>query len=136
MKLKADLHKECPSQMVEAVESSTFREIVYSGVLQRFLHVPDGWGPAEFYIQECDRAVGAGPMCEVRLSGVSVNRARSTEDFFNARGALEKLYTDTLRPFLRPGERLQLMATLMLDRVPLDHNSTMVEAPAIWIVGA
>ncbi len=135
MKLKADLHAERPDAMQAAVESAAFRERVYKEVLSTHLRVPNGWGPAEFYIQQCDLAVGAGPMCEVRLSGVSVNSRRSTDDFRDARKALERIYTQTIKPFLQPGERLQMMVTIMLDRVPLDHNSTLIEADPIWITG-
>lgn len=135
MKLKADLHEECPDAMRAAVESPAFRERIYREVLATHLRVPSGWGPAEFYIQQCDFAVGAGPMCEVRLSGVSVNRRRSTQDFFDARLALQVIYAFTITPFLKPGERLQLMTTLMLDRVPLGHDSNMIEDEAVWITG-
>src|SRR3989344_3433236 len=136
MMVKADLHQERPDGMQAAVESAAFRERVYKEVLSTHLRVPAGWGPAEFYIQQCDLAVGAGPMCEVRLSGVSVTSRRALDDFKDARKALQDIYQQTVKPFLRPGERMQMMVTIMLDRVPLDHNSTLVEADPIWITGA
>jgi hypothetical protein len=135
MKLKADFHVERPDLMQAAVETKEFRDLIYREVLAKSLRIPQGWGPAEFYIQQCDLAVGAGPMCEVRLSGVSVNRLRSTQDFFDARGKLEEIYRDTVKPFLKPGERMQMMVTIMLDAQPYGHTSTMVEAPPIWITG-
>lgn len=134
MKLKAELHKERRSDMQEAIESRAFRTWILTEVLERHLHVKN-FGPAEFYIQESDFSVGSDPMCEVRLSGVSVSKRRSTQDFMDARDALERIYAETLRPFLRPGERLQLMVTVMLDRVPLDATSTLVEGDAVWIQG-
>lgn len=135
MKLKAEIHKERPAEMQAALESREFRTRILVEVLEPHLHVEKGFGPAEFYIQECDFSVGSDPMCEVRLSGVSATKRRSTQDFENARDALERIYAETIKPFLKPGDRLQLMATIMLDRVPFDATSTLVEGPAIWVVG-
>lgn len=135
MKLKAVLSEGCSQEMRAALENNDFRLRVLAAVIEKHLHAKD-FGPAEFYIQKCDTAVGAELMCEVRLSGVSVNRTRSTQDFENARWALEQLYKEFIVAFLKPGKQLQLMVSLMLDRVPLDSNSTLVEGEAIWLKGA
>ena len=140
MKLKAVLKLDCDPAMQAATESKSFYNEVLARVLIPHLHMKEDLGPAEFYIQQADMAVGREEnLCEVRLSGVSTNRYRSTNDFFSARHALEKLYCETLQQFLKPNERLQLMVSLILDQPPFDLKTTLIErggSPAIWIEGA
>ncbi len=139
MKLKAVLKKGCLPEMQGAVESSGFYVQVVKRVLVPHLHMKEDVGPAECYIQECDLAVGRQHnLCEVRLSGVSVNKNRATNDFYRARAALERLYHETLAPHLKPGESLQLMVSLMLDQPPHGEMTSLIErrgGAAIWITG-
>ena len=139
MKLKAVLNVSADAGMVNAVHFSAFRKRIVGEVLVPHLHMKEDIGPAEFYIQESDRVVGdERQLCEVRLTGVSANKNRATNDFYRARHALERIYAQTLHPLLRPGEKLQLMVSLMVDQPPLGENSTLIERkggnPAIWIV--
>ena len=132
MKLKAVLHKGAPEDMVHAIQRSAFRAEILN-LLRQNLRVGE-FGPAEFYIQECDFAVGSDPMCEVRLTGVSVNERRATADFIQMRRALEELYYHALEPHvLEGGRRLQLMVSLMVDQVPFGLKSPLIEGEPIWI---
>ena len=139
MKLKAVLLKGCLPEMQVALESEGFYAEVVKRVLLPHLHMKEGVGPAECYIQKCDIAVGRKEsLCEVRLSGVSVNNDRSTNDFYRARRTLERLYHETLLQFLKKDERLQLMVSLMLDQPPFGEKSSLIErrgGAAIWITG-
>jgi len=121
----------------QKLNSIEFRDFVFDEVLERHLHVTN-IGPATHYAQKCDIAVGDEPMLEVSLSRVSVATNRSTDDFYAARDALEWIYASEFKAHLKPGERGQLMATVILDRAPLDRNSSLIEGPgggAICIVG-
>ena len=134
MKLKAVLQKDGSEELRREIESRAFRQRVLDEVLKRHLRAPD-FGPAEFYIQECDLAE-SDPMCNVRLTGLSVNRRRSTDDFHQATEALETMYADAIRRHLPFGQRCQLYVELHLDRPPLDEHSSIIERPPIYIVGA
>jgi len=101
--------------------------------LRRCLRVGD-FGPAEFYIQHCDFAIGDEPMCEVRLTGVSVNRRRATDDFHLALKELEQVYAEVIRQYLPTGKKCQLFVSLMLDRAPLGESSSLLERDPIYIV--
>lgn len=140
MKLKAVLKFGCDPAMQAATESKDFYNKVLSQVLVPHLHMKGDLGPAEFYIQQADLAVGREEnLCEVRLSVVSTNRSRATNDFFDARRALEELYRETLQPFVEANDRLQLMVSLILDQPPFDLKTTLIErqgSPAIWVAGA
>ena len=139
MKLKADLERDCDPAIVEALESDEFDKRVVTEVLIRHLHMSPDVGPAEFYIQLCDFAGRRrGLFCEARLTGVSVNNRRAVDDFFNARKALERVYAETIHPLMKPGERRQLMISLMLDQPPGRETTSLIERsgkPAIWIEG-
>lgn len=139
MKLKATFTKGVVPLMHQAVEQTHFRRAVLDQVLKRHLRTGD-LGPAEFYIQLSDFTVPTeNPtelMCEVKLSGVSVNMRRAGQDFVDAREALEILYKDTLQRTLRKGQRMQLMVSLAVDRPPLDMHTTLIERegePAVWL---
>jgi len=139
MKLKAVLREGCLPAIKAAVESEPFELLVVNRVLVPHLHMSQDVGPAEFYIQESDVAVGRRRnLCEVRLSGVSVSKRRATDDFYKARHALERLYQETIFPFLAKDEQLQLMVCLMLDQAPYLEKTSLIERsgkPAIWITG-
>ena len=113
MKLKAVIPDNFPKELKD--ELNALRRTVLSRVIGPHLHRPS-FGPAEFYVQFCDEVDGAthGPMCEVRLSGVSVTADRAPEDFFNARIELEKIYKELLLKYLS-GIKVQLMVCIMLD---------------------
>jgi len=128
MKLKAVVNKVGVPGMQAVIESPEFYASVLDGVLAPHLKMKRTIGPAEFYIQESDLAVGRKDLlCEVRLSGVSMNRRRSTEAFYDARFALERLYHQTIHPFVPDGERLQLMVSIILDQPPWGEHSTLIE---------
>jgi len=132
MKLKAVIQRDCPVILRDAIEG--MRDEVMSRVIGPCLKRPN-FGPAEFYIQECDVAVSKEGFCEVRLSGVSLARDRSEKDFDDARHALEALYAEKIRPYLPRGQRMQLMVSIMLDAPRRSNDSTLVEADPIWIDG-
>ena len=133
MKLKAVVYSNCSVRLLEALQSREFRTRVLKDVLVPHLHVPDDFGPAEFYVQHCD-LTHSGPMCEARLTGVSVTENRSTTDFENARTALEDVYKDCIEKFLLPhGEECQLLVSIMLDQIPFNRKSSLIEAPAITV---
>lgn len=131
MKLKAVIQRGCPSQFRNAIEA--MRNEVMSRVIGPHLHRPD-FGPAEFYIQECDEAVSEEPLCEVRLSGVSLAYDRSEKDFDDARTALEMVYKRKIEEFFPTGINVQLMVSLMLDG-PRKNGSSLVEGPTEWVSG-
>lgn len=136
MKLKAVVAKGCPDKVIAALENSEFRNRIAITVLKEHLRLENP-GPAEFYIQECDFAVGGGPMCEVRLTGVSVTKDRSTNDFHRAVEALEKCYREVLEqhliPSLKEGEGCQLFVSIALDLAPLGETSNLIERQPIWL---
>lgn len=133
MKLKAVVQDGCPQGLVDDLESAAFRDSVLSRVLKGHLRVGD-FGPAEFYIQKCDFACGGGAMCEVRLTGVSVNKRRSTEDFENALEELERVYADVIKKHAEVVRtRTQLFVSLMTDKAPLGMDSTLLERMPIYV---
>ncbi len=133
MKLKAVLWKKAPRDLVEAVESEEFYSRVLLEVLGRCLRVIE-FGPAEFYIQACDVAVGSTkPMCEVRLSGVSVTTKRSTQDYWDALCVLEDLYRETMEDLLPEESECQLFVAMMLDRPPLQESSSLLEREPVYV---
>jgi hypothetical protein len=114
MKLKAVVPDNFPKDLKD--ELNAIREEVLKQVIGPYLHRPT-FGPADFYVQKCDEVDGKthGPMCEVRLSGVSVTPDRTPEDFFKARTGIETIYYEKLKKYL-PDVRIQLMVSIMLDR--------------------
>lgn len=131
MKLKAVVARDCSKELRNAIE--VMRDLVMARVIGPHLKRPD-FGPAEFYIQECDVAVSRLQFCEVRLSGLSLTRDRSEQDFDDAAEALEQLYSEKIRENTFAGERTQLMVVLMLDQQRSD-GSALVERPPVWIEG-
>ena len=128
MKLKAVLGDGCDPELVKALESASFVDQVKNRVLRGYLCMVD-IGPAEFYVQKCDFACSNGAaMCEVRLTGVSVNTKRSTQNFLDALEALEDLYREVLSKHLPPsGETCQLFVSMMLDRPPFGMDTSLLE---------
>lgn len=115
------------------MQSINLRNDVLERVLRKHLRVGK-FGPAEFYVQHCDLAIGNEPMCEVRLTGVSVNTRRATYDFHSALEELERVYTEVIRKHLSPGEKCQLFVSLMLDRAPLGESSSLLERDPIYVM--
>lgn len=107
--------------------------MVLERVLKRHLRVGE-FGPAEFYIQQCDLAVCSEPMCEVRLTGVSVTTKRATDDFRAALAELEKVYKEVIEILLDPNEKLQLFVSLMLDQAPFGETSSLLEREPIYVL--
>ena len=132
MKLKAVISRGCSSTLRDAIEG--MRQEVMDEVIGPHLKRPK-FGPAEFYIQECDLAVSEQGFCEVRLSGVSLSKDRSEQDFDNARQALEDLYQRKIRSHLLAGHTYQLMVSIMLDGPRRCDGSSLVEGRAIWVDG-
>lgn len=137
MKLKAATSDSMPEAAVEAMDK--MRPLVLERALVPYLHVPPDFGPAEFYIQLTDKADGSthALFVEARLSGVSVTRRRSTQDFYDARAALEAAYREILEAHLAVGTRVQLMVAIMLDQRPFDEESSLIEGTpsAVWVEG-
>lgn len=133
MKLKSVVHESCPETLLSALQSTSLRTSVLDRVLRPHLRVGE-FGPAEFYIQHCDIAVGDEPMCEVRLTGVSVNTRRATDDFRDALRELEQVYREVIEKLLPPGQRCQLFVSMMLDRAPLGESSSLLERDPVYIV--
>lgn len=131
MKLKAVVRRGCPKAFRDAIES--MRTEVLRVVVGSCLHRPK-FGPAEFYIQECDVAVSDQELCEVRLSGVSLSRDRSEQDFDDARECLEMIYRRMIEAHYIVGDKCQLMVSIMLDG-PRRDGSSLVEGPAKWVDG-
>ena len=132
MKLKSVVHESCPEDLLNALQSAELRKQVLERVLQKHLRVGE-FGPAEFYIQHCDIAVGDEPLCEVRLTGVSVNKRRATDDFYAALCELEVVYKETIEKFLPRGQKCQLFVSMMLDRAPLGEQSSLLERDPIYV---
>jgi hypothetical protein len=147
MKLKAVVHRgtkdgfipDCPEELVKALND--LHTCVSERVLLKHLHAV-GFGPAEFYVQECDfAAVGVSKFgfCEVRLTGVSVNDNRAPNDFVRARNELEAIYAELIKRYLPRGQKMQLFVSIMLDasiRFGSNPSSTsIVEGEAKWIDG-
>ena len=133
MKLKAVLHDRCSKSLISALEGLQFREKVFERVLRRHLRFSENCGPAEFYIQNCDFACSEEAMCEVRLTGVSVNTRRSTEDFRNALQELEAVYKEEITLHCRQGEKYQLFVSMMLDQCPFGESSPLMERMPIFV---
>ncbi len=134
MELKAVLHRGCTPEVRDLLESEEFNKRIRKNVLSH-LGAQD-FGPAEFFIQGCDEAVGAGPMCEVCLTKVSVTEGRSTKNFKEALLALEQVYADVLRPHFTSEEPIQLLVSVVLDRKPFGCDSALLERPAVYICTA
>jgi hypothetical protein len=133
MKLKAVVQEGCPQELVDELEGAVFRNSILNRVLKKHLRVGE-FGPAEFYIQKCDFACGGGAMCEVRLTGVSVNKRRSTEDFENAMEELERIYAEAISEYGEVnGESTQLFVSLMTDKAPLGMGSPLLERKPIYV---
>lgn len=133
MKLKSVVHESCPEDLLCALQSTSFRTSVLDRVLRPHLRVGE-FGPAEFYIQYCDIAVGDEPMCEVRLTGVSVNTRRATDDFRDALRELEQVYREVIEKLLPSGQRCQLFVSMMLDCAPLGESSSLLERDPVYVV--
>lgn len=139
MKVKAAVTKGIPEQVVETLNSPELAQLVFTKVAQKHLRVGK-MGPAEFYVQECDLAVSCDKSlgCEVRLTGVSRNRYRSEQDFYDALNALEKEYRKAIENSLpaRSDKRIQLFCVLMLDgfiTTPDGKETNMLETEPIWL---
>lgn len=135
MKLKAVVSSNFPASFISAL--NRIRGIVMERVIGPILNRPD-FGSAEFYVQKCDEVDGEthSPMCEVRLTGVSITTDRCQDDFFKARAELEKIYAEIIETHFGSGMEIQLMVSIMLDQ-PLKNGSTLIEGtiPAIIIAG-
>ncbi len=132
MKLKSVVHETCPEELLKVLQSKRLRTEVLERVLQPHLRVGK-FGPAEFYIQHCDLAVGDEPLCEVRLTGVSVNTRRATDDFRNALRELEQVYREVIEKHLPSGQHCQLFVSMMLDRAPLGEASSLLEQDPVYV---
>lgn len=132
MKLKSVVHETCPKNLLAALQGTSLRTSVLERVLRPHLRVGE-FGPAEFYIQHCDLAVGDEPMCEVRLTGVSVNTRRATDDFRNALVELERVYREIIEKLLPSGQRCQLFVSVMLDRAPLGESTSLLEKDPTYV---
>ena len=132
MKLKAVVNEGCPKDLVTALNN--LRNRVLTEVLERYLRVkPGSFGPAEFYVQNCDFAVSKELFCEVRLSGISVTSARAADDFRNARRELERIYTELIHQHLPQGQKMQLFVLVIADRPLTDGSPSLVEGNAMWV---
>ena len=132
MKLKAVVHSDCPQELICALQNGIFRTAVLLRVLVPHLHVPTGFGPAEFYVQHCDLS-DSEPFCEIRLTGISVTTGRSTDDFDQAAESLEKVCKGIIKTWLPKGQKCQLMVSIMLDQVPFGKETALIERNAIWV---
>lgn len=132
MKLKAVVSDNCPAILVEAFDK--IRPIVMQRVVTLHLKRPN-FGPAEFYVQKCDLADGETheQFCEVRLTGVSLARDRSIQDFSNACEALKLIYEELIQEYLPLGQKMQLYVQVYLDEAI--EGSTIVEKIPEWIQG-
>jgi hypothetical protein len=134
MKIKAVIPNNFPEELIEALDN--IRPILMKKVIGPHLHRPN-FGSAEFYVQTCDEVSSEThtPMCEVRLTGVSLTPDRCHDDFYKARDEIEKIYAKILSEHLHGVTKVQLMVSLMLDQ-PLD-GSTLIEGkkPAIIVQG-
>lgn len=133
MKLKSVLNADSPDELVQRLQSWTWRNTVLKSVLVPYLHVPQDFGPAEFYIQHCDLSQSKF-MCVVTLTGVSVTTSRSTDDFKDTVDALVEIYGAILEVYIKKGERCQLMVSIHLDQIPFGRTSPLIER-MVWIEG-
>lgn len=135
MKLKATIAHDCLGSLEAALNNIRYE--VLNTVLVSHLHVSTKFGPAEFYVQQCDHAVrdDEDGLCEVRLSGVSLTDDRSYNDFEHAREELESLYKRLIEHHLEKGSRIQLLVLLMLDGPRRRNGSALVEGEPIWVPG-
>lgn len=136
MKLKAVVTGISPDEFIK--ELNRLRKVILEKVLVPFLKVPPNFGPAEFYVQNCDEADGESHafFCEARLSGVSgptSNRKRSIQDYHDALATLETIYTDVIERNFPMGSWVQLLVSIMLNE-PID-GSTLIETEPKWIKG-
>lgn len=132
MKLKSVVHDGCSDILLDALQGKVLQEMVLEKVLKDHLRVT-GFGPAEFYTQKCDFACSSEPMCEVRLTGVSVTESRATKDFDLALAELESIYKQIIESLLDPGQKLQLFVSMMLDQAPFGRKSSLLERDPIWV---
>lgn len=126
MKIKAVVPDNLPESLKAALNG--IRPILMTRVIGPHLH-RESFGPAEFYVQLCDEVDGRthAPMCEVRLTGVSLTDDRCKTDFYKARAEIEKIYAETLAEHLPLNVELQLMVSIMLDKPLSSGGSTLVE---------
>ena len=134
MKLKAVVLDTFPKELVRALNK--IRPIIMEKVIGPILKRPN-FGSAEFYVQNCDTVDDEThkPMCEVRLTGVSVTEDRCIKDYFNARAEIERIYKEVIANNLVQGVEVQLMVSAMLDQ-PV-KGSTLIEGevPTITVIG-
>jgi len=143
MKLKAVVFDNTPPALVDVLEN--IRPEVVARVLVPHLKVSPQFGPAEFYVQRCDRVCKDSSvpvnewMCEVRLTGVSgpqTNFTRAVADFWNAQSALFDLYKSKIKSHIATGHRIQLFVIIMVDEsipLPSGKHSPLVEGDPLWI---
>ena len=143
MKLKAVVYEDAPKGLIERLNG--IRYTVFIEVLQPILHVPKDFGPADFYVQQCDFCTrdthqpSNEHMCVVGLSNVSgptIARSRSINAYYEARARLQDIYTDIWEAFLPRGERCQLYVSIALDSPISDPNgraTTLAEGPTEWV---
>lgn len=145
MKLKAVVFADAPPALIESLNAIRYDALHL--VLIPFLQVPPHFGPAEFYVQQCDLCNRAREdsshdhMCVVGLSNVSgptIARARSIDGYFKAQAKLQELYAGRVKSYLPFGSRCQLYVSIALDS-PIPDTSgrptTLVEGPTVWVQG-
>ncbi len=132
MKLKAVLYDGCPQQLLTSIHSADFRSLILKEVLIPHLHVSPEIGPAEFYIQVSDHSTDKWPMCVVNLTGVSLSKSRSTQDFINVVQKLQHTYITTISPHLTVSERMQIFTIMSLDGIPFGLTTNLIESEPLW----
>lgn len=136
MKIKAVVHPDSPPEFIKFLNEEIGINIL-NEVLVPCLHVSKDFGPAEAYIQECDLARGCNPgfLCEVRLTGVSLNRKRAVDDFDRTKNELVRLYREAIKRFFPKGKRVQLFISVMVDKpLPLSGEN-LLETDPEWVEG-
>ena len=136
MKIKAVIHPKSPKGFIVYLNEE-IAKIILQRVLVPCMHVGSNFGPAEFYVQECDIARGGTPgfLCEVRLTGVSFNRKRSINDFYEAAKELHKIYAEAIKKFFQQSDRVQLFVCIMVDKPLPETNENLIETEPEWVNG-
>lgn len=143
MKLAADVHPDLPYDLIEAM--NRLQRSVKAGVIDAFLevigvHDTRGWGPAEFYVQQCQYGYAQDLFVRVELSGVSVGQ-RKIASLKRARERLEKIYADLIKRYVPKGTLVQLQVVIMVDTPVreelLAKSTSLLETPPgkIWVMG-
>lgn len=136
MKLKATISRRVMESEGLIIALETIRSRVLNEVLKPCLKTGD-FGPAEFFVQECDFANRAThePFCEARLTGVSINDDRAPNDFRRAVKKLFSIYKDVIEKLTKKGIKTQLYVSLMLDAPLPNTDSSIVEVGPEWVEG-